>query len=77
MQFFLAPNLWIVHNLYLGLSVLEFSWFKMSKEVNSCEVHLTPSINQMRIHFACHHLSHKYVHFIAKQCGEYAAIFVA
>ena len=57
------------------ISVLEFSWFKMSEEVNSCETHLTPSRNQMRIRFACHHLSHKDVHFAGKQCGEFTAIF--
>ena len=57
------------------ISVLEFSWFKMSEEVNSCETHLTPSINQMCTRFACHHLSHKDVQFTAKQCGEFTAIF--
>ena len=38
---------------------MKFLWYKISEEVNSCEAHLTPSINQMRTCFACHHLSHK------------------
>ena len=49
------------------LSVLEFSWFKMSEEVNSCGACL---INQMRMCFACHHLSHKdvYSDFLWPHC---------
>ena len=38
--------------------------------MNSCEAHLTPWINQMRIRFACRKLG-----CTSKECGEFTAIF--
>ena len=40
------------------ISGWEFSWFKMSEEVNSCEMHLVPLLVT-----TCHHMSHKDVNF--------------
>ena len=47
----------------------EFSWFKMSEEVNSCEMHLVPLLVT-----TCHHMSHEDVNFSAKQCGNFNSI---
>ena len=62
-QSFSALNLWKAYNSFcFGVIAVQNKW----KDVNSCEA---------RISFVCHHLSHKDVHFAAKQRGGFTVIF--